>query len=208
MSFCKPVGEIDFLKTDWIPSKLKNMFADYTLPEFVLCARNGTINEFMYNDDIPESEKLELSDMVAEVLEVLIVNGFIRLEMMAISNPELYFTMKYVVGLELVESFILEHEAKSGCKDRDAVDYEEALMPYFYFNEDYEKYVFNYERIEAVINLLSNYLDEEELYEVALDVMSIGNCVCDEEILEKARDKLKENSLDLIPKLVQAFEMY
>jgi hypothetical protein len=208
MSYCKPVGEVDYLKTDWIPNKLKYMYADYTLPEFVLCVRNGTVNEFMYDDSIPDAEKLELSDMVSEVLEVLMVNGFIRLEMMTISNPELYFTMKYIVSLELIKSFVLAHETESGCKDLDEVDYEEALMPYFFSNEDYEKYVFSYERVEATINLLSNYLDEEELYEVALDVMSVGNSNSDEEIIKRACDKMKENSLDLIPKLVQAFEHY
>ena len=128
---------------------------------------------------------------------------------MAISDPELYFTMKYIVDLDLIRTFILDHESENGgCKDLDELDYEEAIMPYFFSNEDYERYVFNYERMEAVFNLLSNFLDEEELYEVALDVRSVGNCVCDEEIIGRACDKLKENSSRLVPKIVQAFAMY
>ena len=76
MSFCRPASEIDYLKSDWIPRKLKDIMRDDCgVQEFVLLARNGAINKFMYDDDISESEKLELSDMVAEVLEILVVNG-------------------------------------------------------------------------------------------------------------------------------------
>ena len=216
MNYCRPANEIDYLRSDWIPSKLKKFVrGDCGMLDFVLLVRNGSINDFMYDDSIPENEKLELSDMSAEVQEVLTVNGFIRpiIRRMLVSadvpNSELYFVKKYILEQELIEEFALKHESSSGYHDIDIEDYKEALMPYFYDNESYEKYNLCCEgRIEAIINLLSNYLDEDDLYEVIVDIRGAGDFICDKRVFEKVCGVLRDECLDFIPKLVQAFEMY
>ena len=80
-------------------------------------------------------------------------------------------------------------------------------MPYYCSNDEYENYFFNYERIEAIINVLANFLDEDELYEVSLDIMYMGDGANDGEILEKAKKKLVEDADKLVPLLEQAFAM-
>ena len=216
MSYCRPVNEIGYLGPDWIPSKLKKYARDsYGELDFVLLVRNGGIDGFMYDDNIPENEKLELSDMSAEVLEMLTINGFIRpiirrmLFSADVPNSELYFIRKYIIEPKLIEEFALRHESLGGYQDVDVEDYREALMPYFYSNKAYEKYDLCCDgRIEATINLLSNYLDEDELYDVMLDIRGAGDFICDKKIFKRVCGKLKDECLDFIPKLVQAFEMY
>ena len=86
-------------------------------------------------------------------------------------------------------------------------DYEEIFMPYYYSNDEYENYVFCYERTEAIINVLANFLDGEELYEVTLDIMYMDEAVCESEILEEAKKKLVEKGNKLMPLLEQVFAM-
>lgn len=216
MSYCRPASEIDYLRTDWIPSKLKKFVRnDCGMLDFVLLVRNGNINNFMYDDSISENEKLVLSDMSAEVLEVLTVNGFTRsiirrmLFSSDIPNPELYFVKKYILEPELIEEFALKHESLSGYKDVDVEDYRKALMPYFYFNKAYEEYnPCNEDRIEAIINLMSNYFEDDDLYKVTLDIRGAGDFICNERTFEKVCGRLRDECLDFIPRLVQAFEAY
>ncbi len=200
MSFCKPVREIENIKTDWIPGKIREIFADYTLEEFVLCVRNGSINMFMYDDSFSEIEKGELIFLTDEVRDTLVANGFIRPEMIMTNTPELYFLLNYLIELGLISDYIIEKEMDN--------DYDEVFMPYYYSNEQYEEYTFCYERIEAVINVLSNFLDADELYEVALDIMYMSDHPCDNETLENAKQKLVDRGLELVPLLEQAFAMY
>lgn len=199
MSFCKPVSEIDAYKFQWIPAPLAKIYGHLDVEEFVLAVRNGSINTFMYNDKYSESEKIELASMVDDVKEMLIVNGFMRPEMMCLSNPELYFVIMYLIKLEMADKYYSKKELDW--------DYEEIFMPYYYSNDEYENYFFNYERIEAIINVLANFLDEDELYEVSLDIMYMGDGANDGEILEKAKKKLVEDADKLVPLLEQAFAM-
>ena len=60
MSFCKPVREIESIKYNWIPGRLRTMYADYTIEEFVLCVRNGFVNMFLYDDEYSEADKGDL----------------------------------------------------------------------------------------------------------------------------------------------------
>ena len=83
MSFCKPANEINAFKFQWVPAPLAKIYGDYSVEEFVLAVRNGSVNAFMYDNSFSEVEKIELASMVDDVREMLIVNGFIRPEMMA-----------------------------------------------------------------------------------------------------------------------------
>lgn len=200
MSFCKPAGEIHFIKFEWIPDPLAKIYANCDVEDFVLAVRNGSINSFMYNDEYSDADKMELASMADEVREFLIVNGFIRPEMMILSDPELYFTIMYILKLELADNYYSAKDSED--------DYEEIFMPYYCSNDAYENYVFCYERIEAILDLLSNFLDDEELYEVILDIMYMGDAACDQEILDQAKEKLVEKGSELVPLLEQVFAMY
>lgn len=202
MSFCKPVREIEFIKTEWIPYPLVKMYADYTLEEFVLEVRNGSINSFMYDDERTEEDKAALGFMVDEVRETLIVNGFIRPEMMTLGNPELYFLLEYVIRLGFINDYCSKQELEFDG------DLETVFMPYYFSNEDYEEYVFCYERIEAILKVLADFLDEDELYEVSLDIMSMSGVACDDQVLKRAKEKLVENVAELVPSLEKVFAMY
>lgn len=208
MSYCRSVNEIDSIKVDWIPRKLREIYGDYTLEEFVLAVRNGTIFTSIYDEEASEGEKMYISDMIAEVMEFLIVNGFIRYDMITLSTPEAYFIERYVVAQEMIEKCILGYESRGRVIEFKCEDYLEVMMPYNYSNRDYETYQFSYEKIEAVIRILSNYLNETELYDVALDINSMGNCVRDEAIIEQAKEKMVEKSFELVPLFVQAFAIF
>ena len=198
MSHCRPVNEIDFLTYGWIPPGLIKMYQDLSLEEFVLIVRNGSIEAFVLDDEYSDEEKLALSDQVAEVRETLVINGFIRPEMMTLSTPELYFALQYIVNLSLADDIELVMNED---------EYEEIFFPYFMTNEDYENYDFNYERVESILNVLSNFLSEEELYEVVLDVMFMSDASCDKKVLEEAKKKLVSERKKLVPLLEQVYTM-
>ena len=200
MSFCKPASEINAFTFQWVPAQLAKIYGDLSVEEFVLAIRNGSVNSFMYSDKYSEAEKIELASMVEDVREFLIVNGFIRPEMMSLSDPELYFVVMYLMKLEIAEKDYSD-------KNLDE-DFEEIFMPYYYSNDEYENYVFCYERVEAIINILANFLDGEELYEVTLDIMYMDDAFCESEILEESKKKLVEAADKLMPLLEQAFAMY
>lgn len=200
MSFCKPASEINVFKFQWVPTKLAKLYGDLSVEEFVLAVRNGSVNSFMYSDDYSEAEKIELASMVDDVRETLIVNGFIRPEMMSLSDPELYFVVMYLMKLEIAEKYYID-----GRLDE---DFEEIFMPYYYSNDEYENYVFCYERVEAIINVLANFLEGDELYEVTLDIMYMDDAICESEILEEGKKKLVEAADKLMPLLEQVFAMY
>ena len=208
MSYCRPVGEIEQIKTDWIPGKLRNMYADYTLEEFILTIRNGDINSYLYDDSISEGEKMYMSDIVAEVLEFLIVNGFMRSEIMTLSTPEMYFVKEYIVSLEMIENYILGCESLYKNVKFDYKDYLKVFMPYYYSNRCYERYEFHCEKVEAAIDVLSDYLDDGELYDVTLDVMSVGNNISDEVMITAAKKKMVAKSLEILPELVEVFATF
>lgn len=200
MSFCKPASEINTFKFRWVPEPLARIYGDLSVEEFVLAVRNGSVNSFMYNDGYSDAEKLELASMVEDVKEVLTVNGFMRPEMMSLNDPELYFVVMYLMKLEVADNYYLKKDMEE--------DFGEIFMPYYYSNDEYENYVFCYERVEAIINVLSNFLDEEELYEVTLDIMYMDEAYCETEILEDAKKRLVEKGDELIPLLEQVFAMY
>ena len=200
MSFCKPASEINVFKFRWVPEPLAKIYGDYSVEEFVLAVRNGSVNSFMYNDEYSDAEKLELASMVEDVKETLTVNGFMRSEMMSLNDPELYFVVMYLMKLEIADNYYLKKDMEE--------DFGEIFMPYYYTNDEYENYVFCYERVEAIINVLSNFLDEEELYEVTLDIMYMDEVYCEAEILEDAKKRLVEKGDELIPLLEQVFAMY
>ena len=200
MSFCKPASEINNYRFQWIPAQLAKIYGDLSVEEFVLVVRNGSIDSLLYDDEYAEADKAALDFMIGDVREHLVVNGFIRPEMMGLNNPELYFVKTYLKDLKIAEKYYSTIVFEG--------DFEENFMPYFYSNDEYENYVFWYERIEAVINVLANFLDEDELYEVALDVMYMGDWVCDSGILEKAKKKLVIGAEKLVPLLEQAFAYY
>ena len=62
--------------------------------------------------------------------------------------------------------------------------------------------------ILEIANVLSNFLDEEELYEVTLDIMYMDEAYCETEILEDAKKRLVEKGDELVPLLEQVFAMY
>lgn len=190
MSHCRSVGEIDLIKSKWIPDKIVSMNQDLTLEEFVLNMRNGSIFAFLNEDTYSEAEKLELTDLVEEARETLVINGFIRSDILNLANPELYFTLNYLV--------------KTGLAD----DHEEVFLPYFFSNESYEKYDFCYERMEGVIDTLSDYLNDEELYEVATDVMYMDSDYCDPDILERAKRIIVDQKDDILFDLELVFSMF
>lgn len=200
MSFCKPASEINTFKFRWVPEPLAKIYGDYSVEEFVLAVRNGSINDFMYSDEHSDAEKLELASMVEDVKETLTVNGFMRPEMMSLNDPELYFVVMYLMKLEIADNYYLKKDMEE--------DFGETFMPYYYSNDEYENYVFCYERVEAIINVLSNFLDEEELYEVTLDIMYMDEAYCETETLENAKKRLVEKGDELIPLLEQVFAMY
>ena len=190
MSFCRPVSELEILGVEWIPAEIMKIVKGYTMDEFLLEMRNGSLEASINSDDsYSEVERIRLMDAIEDVKEVLLVNGFFRPDMM-ITTPELYFVVEYIV--------------KPGLTD----DYQETFLPYFSSNEDYEQYVFCYERIEAIINLLANFLTQEGLYEVAMDIMYTGDDYCDKEILEDAKGVLFKEREKIVPLLEQAFSMY
>ena len=191
MSYCRPASEIDLIRYGWIPFDLVELNKDSSLEEFVLSVRNGSVESFMYDDEFSAEDKLKLSDQVAEVREFLGMNGFLRPEMMLISMPEIYFTLFYIAKLDLIDD-----------------ELEEKFFPYFLSNEEYETYDFNYERVEAIIRVLSGFLTEEELGEVTLDMMFMDNINCDETILEKAKKKLMTKKDELVPLLEKAYAMF
>lgn len=200
MSYCKPANEINAYKFQWIPAPLVKIYGDLSVEEFVLAVRNGSVNSFIYDDSIPEADKIELASMTEDVKEMLTVNGFIRHEMANLSDPELYFVVMYLMKLKIAENYYSKKDMEE--------DFEEIFMPYFYSNDEYENYVFCYERVEAIINVLANFLDGEELYEVTLDIMYMDESVCETEILDEAKKKLIEKGDKLTPLLEQAFAMY
>lgn len=200
MSFCKPASEINAFKFRWVPEPLARIYGDLSVEEFVLAVRNGSVNSFMYNDEYSDAEKLEYASMVEDVKEVLTVNGFIRPEMMSLNDPELYFVVMYLMKLDIADNYYSKKDIEE--------DFGEIFMPYYYSNDEYENYVFCYERVEAIINVLSNFLDEEELYEVTLDIMYMDEAYCETEILEDAKKRLVEQGDELIPLLEQVFAMY
>lgn len=190
MSHCRSVGEIDLIKSKWIPDKIVSMNQDLTLEEFVLNMRNGSVFTFINEDTYSEAEKLELTDLVEEARETLIINGFIRSDIFNLANPELYFTLNYLV--------------KTGLAD----NHEEVFLPYFFSNESYEKYDFCYERMEGVIDVLSDYLSDKELYEVATDVMYMDSDYCNSIILDLAKKAIVEQKDEILPDLEEIFSIF
>lgn len=199
MSFCKPVREIESIKYNWIPGRLRTMYANYTIEEFVLCVRNGFVNMFLYDDEYSEADKGDLLFLTEDVRDTLVMNGFIRPEMIT-DNPELYFLKDYLIKYDIVTNYILEKDLED--------DYDELFMPYYYSNEQYENYVFRYERIEAILGILSNFLDKAEYHEVALDIMYMSDQASDDVILERAKKKLADSTMELVPLLAKVFAMF
>lgn len=199
MSFCRPAKEIHIFESEWIPNPLSGFYGDHNVENMVLAIRNGSIKSFMYSDEYSEIEKLELTSVVEDVKDMLVANGFIRPEMLNYGNPEPYFVAMYLIKLDIAFNYYSE----IGMEE----DFEEIIMPYFFSNEAYERYEFSYERLEAIINVVSNFLEEEELYQVALDIRSMGMAVCKSDILEEAKKKMVEKGNELMPLLEQVFAM-
>ena len=158
------------------------------LEDFVLSVRNGSI--FTLVDDKFGENQLELLDAIGEAQDTLVMNGFLRSDIMTLSTPELFFTLDYIVKLKLVD------------------DCEEKFLPYFLSNDCYEQYVFCYERVEEVIKTLAGFLDEDELGEVIANIMYMDETGCNERQLERAKSKLVDAKEKLGPLLERAYAMF
>lgn len=146
----------------------------------VLCARNNDVYDVFKSEEAASS-----------FVSVMIMLGFIRPEFLDGSAPELRFVWNY-----LAEQEILTEED------------EEVFMPYYFSNEDYERYMFCFERVEGILKVLSQILDEDELYELRADMMFMGEYDCDEKKLASVKRKICEKKEVILPKLETVFAMY
>lgn len=105
-------------------------------------------------------------------------------------TPEMYFVVNYIIELGLID------------------DYRSVCMPYFESNEDYESYVFCYERVERIFHILREILDGDELYEVIIDVNYLDQDVCTKNLLESAKRKIAEHKDEIRRDLEATFAMF
>lgn len=192
MSHCRPAGEIDLITYGWMPPELIEIYKDATLEDFILDMRNGGVNSYIYDDQYTEKEKLVLMDAVEEARNVLIANGFFRSSISTGVEPELRFVLWYMADLGLMKEM-----------EEDSI---ETFLPYFASNEDYEKYNFCLEKVDALIGVLADYLLDDELAEVALDIR--GSERVDTRLTESAKEKIVKHKDELIPELETVFMMF
>lgn len=191
MDYCKPVKEVDDLKYEWIPKKIVKIFGDLTLEQLLLIVRNGEISYFFHNDDYTEGEKMELTELADDFTDIVAAEGFIRPEILYSATPELYFVNEYLIEKELINS--------------ENVD---VFMPYCLSHEEYESYSFNFTRREAIVNLLSNFFDEDVLREFKKEFYTMTDEGRNKELLQKAKDIVYEERDKILPLLEQVFMMY
>ncbi len=190
MSFCRPASEItSFLASNEVYDCIKDMDPE----ELVLQVRNGEIYQMIadIDDTLDNNDNIcKMMDIVEDIREGIIISGFIRPDITYVSSPEMYFTVHYIAELGLVDDYI------SKC------------MPYFETNEDYESYVFCYERVERIFQILNKILDDKELYEVILDVSYLDANVCETDILQDAKRKIVAHKDEISKDLEEAFAIF
>lgn len=182
MNFCRPASELEGQKI------FPDLFDKMSNEEVILSFRNGQVYSFLDDDDWTNEEKVNLLEIVDETRDMLIINGLIRPEINYGVTPEMRFVLEYVVKTDLTDRL-------------------DIFMPYCFSNEDYERYVFCFERIEAVLKILEKELNAMEFYEVLSNIMS-DDAVCDEKTLNEAKRKMIKRKEKILPQLEKAFEIF
>ena len=185
MSYCRPASEAEYFE-----GFLPTLFDGLTVDQAILNIRNGNAYNHTQDDYWTDEQRERITAVVDEAREILLINGFIRLEISYMVMPEMYFALKYIVELDLTD------------------DYLERFLPYLASNEDYERYMFCYERLEGSLEILEKILSAEEFYEVLTDVMYLGEMECNEKILNQAKLKIVDNKDRIIPKLETVFAKF
>lgn len=190
MSNCRRASEVEALGYDWIPQEIADRYNIVCPEEFVMIARNNMIYSFTLDDSVPEKEKKRLSDLADAAISTLVINGFIRQEILFASTPEVYFAEEYLEQLDL------------------KIEEIEALMPYLCDNKTYERYEFCFERREAILGYLSHVLDEKEYALVNKDIMFMNDELCDSELLARAKTKFIEKKEEILPNLIRIYAKF
>ena len=190
MSFCKPVDEIGVF---WFGDETYEILGDRDVEDLVLSVRNGDIYQMVADiDDTKEGGDniCQVMDAIEDIREAVTVAGLMRPEITYVLTPEMYFVVNYVIELGLID------------------DYRSVCMPYFESNEDYESYVFCYERVERIFHILRDILNGDELYKVIIDVSYLDQDVCEKNLLESAKRKIAEHKDEIRHDLEATFAMF
>lgn len=193
MSYCRSASELESIKELKLNREASKLIEGMPPEEVILRVRNSSLLRYFvdeldkndYSDDEWDKEYSRLNELCSEIRRAVVVAGFARNELFDLVNPESYFVHEYVRGLGLLSG-----------------DYERC-MPFYSSNEVYETYVFSYERLQKILEILKSELTSKQFSVIKGDIMYLDGYFRTDSALIEAKLQLIMNKHELDKKLSQ-----